>query len=334
MTGSAAPLPPPDDHRENGGAQVPILRNRVIAMLDPALAGALSYPPPLDRVFYARTLVEILHQIKGETRPIVMIEGEVLSEDDYEFVSRIRDLPGSPVLVLMGLPGSLGRAVAAARRLECNFVLPADSMHHPDDLSRWIEWIDRGGPDFGLASHLDRDAEITTLPVLSRDARPSVIHEALDFVTSAGGDGSLAYDVRLIVEEAVNNAFYHGFVDEDGKEKYRPENFSSLGADEEVTVSFGADEDTIAVAVSDTGGRLKRDELLSRLERHTGARGIYDPSGRGLYLMYSLAERMLVSVAPGRRTEIVVLFRRATPLDRQPCIKPILYFSRPTSFGD
>ena len=66
---------------------------------------------------------------------------------------------------------------------------------------------------------------------------------------------------------------------------------------------------------------------MEKLERHLNEQGLLDESGRGLYLIHSLAGRVIFNLHRGKMTEITVVF----PLTSQwwedaSRVRPILIF--------
>jgi anti-sigma regulatory factor (Ser/Thr protein kinase) len=72
-------------------------------------------------------------------------------------------------------------------------------------------------------------------------------------------------------------------------------------------VYFGQDLDRIGIAIVDQGGRVTADEILYWLDRNISGAGLMDTHGRGVYLIHRLVDRVLINIAPGQRTEILIL---------------------------
>jgi anti-sigma regulatory factor (Ser/Thr protein kinase) len=50
------------------------------------------------------------------------------------------------------------------------------------------------------------------------------------------------------------------------------------------------------------------------LDRNISGAGLMDTHGRGVYLMHRLVDRVLINIAPGQRTEIIILdYFNSTP---------------------
>ena len=155
---------------------------------------------------------------------------------------------------------------------------------------------------------MEAGAEIRGFDVRRKGDKPAAIESVLEFIAKAKRDSSFEFDVRLILEELLNNALYHAFQDVAGNEKYRIQDFEAIADDEEVRLTVGMDSRTIGISVADNQGRLTRDTTLGKLERHLTIQGLLDENGRGLYLTYSLAGRLIVNLQPGESSELVALF--------------------------
>ena len=84
---------------------------------------------------------------------------------------------------------------------------------------------------------------------------------------------------------------------------------------DEVTVEWGIEEHFSALAITDNRGLLTPDNVWNSLFRQTSLEGLLDTSGRGIYLMYLHSHELLLTVAPGRRTPVVVLFGSSENLE-------------------
>jgi anti-sigma regulatory factor (Ser/Thr protein kinase) len=160
----------------------------------------------------------------------------------------------------------------------------------------------------GIVPHLSQGTEIARRPIRLRQDKAEVIEEVLNFARRLRADTKFLFELRLILEETINNALFHAFHDDQQQERYNIESFTGLGPGEEVSVEFGADRQTIALAVTDNQGTLRRETILGKILRQCSAEGLLDQSGRGLHLVYSLAGRCLVHLSHRRVTQVVTLF--------------------------
>ncbi|GBU22348.1 hypothetical protein R80B4_02256 [Fibrobacteres bacterium R8-0-B4] len=71
-------------------------------------------------------------------------------------------------------------------------------------------------------------------------------------------------------------------------------------------MEFGYDSDKYGVSVLDKRGALTRETVLSKMERQIKGEGDMDDSGRGLHMCRLFADRLMVNIERGKRTEIIV----------------------------
>jgi len=81
----------------------------------------------------------------------------------------------------------------------------------------------------------------------------------------------------------------------------------TLEPSEYVYVDFGYDSEKYGVAVLDKLGTLTREVVLSKMERQIKGQGDMDDSGRGLHMCRLFADRLIVNIERGKRTEVIIL---------------------------
>ena len=323
---SDAIAPKPSRRKVEGGVH-PRLQNRNLVVLLPADVRRPEGSGPTGTILFPESLVELIQQIDGKTNAIILLHAGRLNEFNVELAAQIRNLPGRPVIAVLGSRDAMDRAVTLARHLDVGHVLPEDCLDFPQELECWIDWIGGSGPPSGLGTHLKSATETHRISLKTKEDKPMAIGAVLDFVEKIRHEDPFQFDVRLILEEALNNAIYHGFRDEEGGPKYSVRDTRGFDQGDEVEVRFGADSDSIAISIADNQGRLRRDTILEKLERHLNVQGLLDESGRGLYLIHSLAGRVIFNLHRGKMTEITVVF----PLTSQwwedaSRVRPILIF--------
>jgi len=310
-------------------SRLPRLDQRAVLLLQAEEADPLPGRALGRRLLRSLSVIELIEAVRDQDRPLVLIQGGALSEETIELAQALADLPARPVLAALESAGRMGPALTTARRLGLSAVFPAEALDYPEELETWAQWIERGGPEPGLAEHLAPEAPIRRLEVRDRETKVTVLDSVVADFQTFRPDSRGGFDLRLVLEEALNNAVYHAFESADGVEKYSIRNFETLEPGEEVTLDYGRDARTFAVDVADNQGRLRRDRALEKIERHIDAHGLLDERGRGLFLCHSLADRLIVNLQPGRLTQLVVLFAADKTLWQDRCpARPILVFER------
>ncbi len=175
-----------------------------------------------------------------------------------------------------------------------------------DELSTVVNNLLNPASAFGIETYMDPDCEMSQVVIRNSDDI-SVAFSALQGFLEQNNVASPA-DLLTAVIEALTNAVYHVAKLPDGSLKYeKAQHIEQLAEDEYVYVYFGRDAERIGIAIVDQGGRITADEILYWLDRNISGAGLMDTHGRGVYLIHSLVDRVLINIAPGTRTEIIML---------------------------
>ncbi|MBI1783735.1 ATP-binding protein [Candidatus Sumerlaeota bacterium] len=314
MTLTPTPTPLPPDSLM-GFPEAPMARTLAVACPEEEERRIRSWHPA-EKLMMARSVAELAGLVVRERHPLILLHPDSVREDEIETVRLLRDLPCHPLVGIYSDKDRNNDAFQLAVRAGIGCILPHDCFQHCGELDQIAGWLEQGGPKLGIDNHLDPNAVTYQAEVAAKADKPDVIEEVLNFVKRIRSDTKFLFELRLILEETINNCIFHAFRDADGREKYTIDNFSRLDADEKIVVDYGADDRTIAVAVSDNQGQLKRETVLSKIQRQLSAQGILDQSGRGLHLIYALAGRFYINLRPYKVTQMVVLF-------------PAVYHARP-----
>jgi anti-sigma regulatory factor (Ser/Thr protein kinase) len=170
---------------------------------------------------------------------------------------------------------------------------------------------------FGLERYMDPLCKLNQLVVRSSDDIMVAFGTLQKFLHRNKIEH--ANDLLTAVIEALTNAVYHVAKLPDGSLKYeKGQKIERLEEAEYVYVYFGQDLESIGIAIVDQGGRMTAEEILYWLERNISGAGLMDTHGRGVYLMHRLVDRVLINIAPGQRTEIIILdyFNRTPNLNK------------------
>ncbi len=162
------------------------------------------------------------------------------------------------------------------------------------------------GEVFGIARYLGSDDGVVagTFCVKSSGeahlVRDKIVEEIEKKFSQVG-------DTKLVLDEILTNAVYHAPVREDGSEKYAMFSEVALEPSEYIYVEFGYDSEKYGVSVLDNCGTLTRETVLSKMERQIKGEGDKDNSGRGLHICRLFADRLIVNIERGKRTEVIAL---------------------------
>lgn len=211
--------------------------------------------------------------------------------------------------------------ISSVRRLGIHHVLVKTPPYDERELKILVQCAMDPRRGFGLMCHFDETMEMYTLRLTDRAEKTAAIERVMNHFATNGYEIHELYDVRLILEELINNSFFHAFRNPDGSEKYSMATFERLEEHELVRIEFGhASNSIVGFSVVDNAGTLPPETVLYKLERQYSREGIFDTNGRGLYLSRMLASSILFNIEKGLRTQIVALFREKDSKQR---LKPL-----------
>jgi DNA-binding response OmpR family regulator len=180
---------------------------------------------------------------------------------------------------------------------------------------------------FGLTQYLDPHTAVSTVRVRRADE----IGSTAAAVSNALGEHEEDGRIRLVLAEALMNAFFYGALNEDPDERDSWSYDATLADDKAIEVQYGRDREKTGISVVDTAGRLTKQEVLYWLDRQTPRRntgerpGLLDMHGRGLMICRHYVDRLIVNIRRGRCTEVIALDHgRCGPASRRPlCINEV-----------
>lgn len=284
----------------------------VVVLCSPTLQEQIESSLLLDGVSFAGSVGDLIDSLTSRQSALVLIHPDFADEAETQTLRLLETLPSRPLPCLMSSGEEINSALKAAIQLGMGTILPHDILRHPIELNQIGNWLATGGPDPGIESILGADAAIQDFQVSTIDDKARVIEAMLDEARKCRSDARFIFRLRLLLEEGLNNALFHAFQDEEGREKYSIEKFKRLADGETVVAQIGTNRRSIAVSISDNQGRLRRETILGKILRQASAEGLMDTSGRGLHLIYSLAGRTVFTLAAGRLSQIVAYFPSTT----------------------
>jgi anti-sigma regulatory factor (Ser/Thr protein kinase) len=185
---------------------------------------------------------------------------------------------------------------------------------------------------FGLLRYLGSTIQMYSIALQTADSKLRAIERVTNHFATCGFEVHELYDVRLILEEVTNNALFHAFQTATGRERHNISSFAGLDPGESVRIEYGSDDTRVGFAVTDNAGTLPIRTILSKLERQFNKDGIFDQSGRGLYLSRMLTTKLVINIEKGKRTQVVALFDEHR---KSPRPKPFLVnYAGPDTFDE
>jgi len=161
------------------------------------------------------------------------------------------------------------------------------------------------GTIFGISRYLHDKHQILKHYTIkssaeAKDVREDVLKLFLQHVENTG-------ELRLVLDEIVTNALYHSARDAEGNEKYKEFSSIVLEDHEMIKVECAIDDEKYGVSITDQQGTLTKETVLYKIDRHVRGEGVLDDSGRGIFMSRIFADRLVVNIDPGKKTEIIIL---------------------------
>lgn len=160
---------------------------------------------------------------------------------------------------------------------------------------------------FGLENYLLPETNINTITIEHKDAIRTVIDRIKSVAINTKLDDTTVKKFILSTEEAVLNACVYASIDNVQRERPQFSVFFDVEEFSPVQVSFGYDDEKLGISITDSGGKLKKEDILYWISRNISGEGVFDNHGRGLFLMRVNTDRMVINVQPGTKTEVVLI---------------------------
>jgi DNA-binding NarL/FixJ family response regulator/anti-sigma regulatory factor (Ser/Thr protein kinase) len=113
--------------------------------------------------------------------------------------------------------------------------------------------------------------------------------------------------IEILLDEILTNAMYHAPVDTNGRKKYGRNTPITLEEHEYVQIRLGRDDEKYGISVLDNSGRLSKQQVIYRLRRQMKREGVFDENGRGLFLSWSFADRLIFNIRKNTATEVIAI---------------------------
>ncbi|MFH0919343.1 MAG: response regulator [Fibrobacterota bacterium] len=166
------------------------------------------------------------------------------------------------------------------------------------------------GDIFGLEKHFTPRQIQGTLTI----THSSQIESAIQTLFALYSQFPRAERVKTALRELVVNAVYYGAKNEDGARKDEWKLDVALAEDEYVFIQYMGDAERIGISIIDQKGKLKKADVLYWLERNISrdpisglVKSLDDEHGRGLFISREFIDSLIINIAPGKRTEIIIL---------------------------
>lgn len=249
--------------------------------------------------------IDAREKLASHKYDLVISDINMPEEDGFSLLNHVRqNYPGTRTALITAY--KVEDYIRNAKETGTTNIIAKTAPFNFDELSNVVDNLLNPQAAFGLEHYLDPGCPIDEFVIKSSDDIMVAFQKLQEFLSFH--NVSNAPDLLTAVIEATTNAVYHVAKLPDGALKYeKGQHIEALGDDERVYLYFGGDGDRIGIAIVDQGGRITADEILFWLERNISGSNLMDTHGRGVYLIHTLVDRVLVNIAPGQRTEIIML---------------------------
>ncbi|MBD3418717.1 MAG: response regulator [Chitinivibrionales bacterium] len=221
----------------------------------------------------------------------------------YELVRKVQEhYPGTKVALITGY--NVDDYVRMAKEGNISNIISKSTPFNFDEFNSVVcglvtEEI------FGLQRYLLPDFAVVKEYSLTKSIEISDIES--DIVNTIAGFHHPQLFVQILLEEVITNAIYHAPVNKKGERKYAKHSQVILDESERVNIILGKDNEKYGVSVTDHSGRLTKEQVLYRIDRHIHGEGLLDENGRGLHMSRMYADRFIVNIKKNTKTEVIFI---------------------------
>ena len=167
------------------------------------------------------------------------------------------------------------------------------------------------GDVWGLEKYLAPGAAVLERVVRGDLDKRRAKDEVCAWAEAVGARRAAVHRIASVVDELLMNALLAAPTAAPGAD------LAAAPAVPRAVLRWASDPRTLALSVRDDSGSLRQRDLIDHVRRARRERGRPQPAsdggaGLGLYLVLANVAGLVVNIAPGRRTEMVCLFDRAS----------------------
>jgi anti-sigma regulatory factor (Ser/Thr protein kinase) len=290
--------------------EVPFAMRPHLLIIDQNVEAAEHFVAHFPREFTAEIVPSLLEGAEHCAHipcDLLFIDINTALRDESQLLALKQHLPASTKMALI-TDLHMEQYLHLLQRWAIYNVIAKAPAYDTNELHRMVIHLLDPAQAFGLRRHLAPSSHCFTATIRDRHQRKNVIEQITGYFNSLDHPAHDLNDVRLLLEEAINNALYHGFENHSGEKKYHAPTFVALEPHETISVEYGSDDRSLGFTVTDTGGILTPTVIIEKLRRQVSREGLLDESGRGIYLSHALADKFIVNIENHKRTQTVVIF--------------------------
>lgn len=255
------------------------------------------------QVFTAEDPAQALDILSNEGIDLVISDINMPGMKGYELLKKAREVrPGVKTALITAY--NTDDYIRLAKENDISNIIPKSTPFNFDEFNSIVHGLVTEGV-FGLASYLLPDFEVRGEHTIRSSREIGRVEEKILEELAAIHEPEPF--VQILLEELITNAVYHAPVDKDGKQKYEKHSDVDLEEDEAVKVTVGVDSEKYGISVTDTSGKLTKEQVLYRIDRHIHAEGVLDENGRGLHMSRLYADRLIINIKPNVATEVIFI---------------------------
>jgi CheY-like chemotaxis protein len=172
-----------------------------------------------------------------------------------------------------------------------------------------LEYLVHGlttGDIFGIEKHLNKNyTSLGNFTIQCSSDAKKYREKVLQLIPDLPRDSN---EIKLVLDEIITNALYHAPLLKTGETKYEEYKSITLDENEYIHISVAKDDDKVCLSIIDNQGNLDKDRIIYLLDRHVNSEGIFDESGRGIYMSRLFSDRIIINIDPQKRSEFIIMF--------------------------
>src|SRR5262245_55751934 len=271
-----------------------------------------------SEVVSAENTDDLIAKIEADGWDLMMLSCDPPVRDDPRWLQQLNTLEGRWPRTRLVLHTTAQTEdylpLLAERKFLRNLIAKNDEPLEPEELIITAEKLLRQDL-FGLNKYLLWGVEPYCVTIVESALKPDYIHEVASYAAALGCNERTVELVETIVDELVTNAIYNAPRTADGQPKYAKRSRRDpvvLEPGEVAELQFACDGDYIAIAQIDPFGALTQETVVSYLNRCLvrGPEQFSDATGGagiGLFRVFQSLSKFIVTIDPGRKTEVISL---------------------------